>query len=569
MAHTPNYGIASGGLDGIARIWDLETAACTLQCHLQDDEIPTSIYTLHGIGHHEQPLLAAGRRNDIVIWDVRTGEQVIVLRCHSDMVRCLRIAPDGFNLLSGASDNCVTLSDLRMQKPVKRFHHHADSVWAMDVFSDWRHFISGARDGCVWHVNMETEAATLVAPPVPFDSGPEMILCVALCPLDTGSVWCSTTGSTIRRWPLITDCSPRSVTERCDFEGSKSVVQISSGDAAHVDEVANMLESMKFVQNAKLQPNAILRGEAAVTRAVVTNDRRHVITRDTKGVCSKYDVLTGKLVRTYDMEENLEEILAIEFEEVAISPWFTCDLRCGTLMLKLTPPSCFNAEAFGSDAGMTKQGHMDEKINLGELFLHNVFHRWKTGWGDDEMEASVSRDEDEQVKFTRTICTGYNAQAQVGIFAKESAIPLLRVRCGDDEPITEDEIPDWIVTSIVHGKRHVEGLNVSVCKLCFLVSPLHGIESFSDLPKLTAPKFLRMAKVKEYVLLQNAEEETEGTIDGEEDDLEKNEMGMKLQSVQIWCNGRLVPDSMSLATCAQFVWQKPGCIELKYSLDKP
>lgn len=70
------------------------------------------------------------------------------------------------------------------------------------------------------------------------------------------------------------------------------------------------------------------------------NDRRHVLTLDSEGKVSLWDVLTGGVVESYgqvDFNAKEKEL----FEPLSVPPWFQPDIRMGRLNAVLEPPSCF------------------------------------------------------------------------------------------------------------------------------------------------------------------------------------------------------------------------------------
>lgn len=76
------------------------------------------------------------------------------------------------------------------------------------------------------------------------------------------------------------------------------------------------------------RPEHVIKGGAAVRRFEVLNDKRHILTKDSEGNVTVYDVLKAR---------KLEELGKVDFEEelkkrtkmVYVPNWFNVDLKTG------------------------------------------------------------------------------------------------------------------------------------------------------------------------------------------------------------------------------------------------
>lgn len=103
----------------------------------------------------------------IIIWDAATGEQLRVLRGHTDEVETISFSPDGRYLASGDSDSVYILWDLKTWQPAKTWRPE-DEGWAGAVrFSpDGKTLSAGGRGGLhLWGVDSDAFDRQISAAP--------------------------------------------------------------------------------------------------------------------------------------------------------------------------------------------------------------------------------------------------------------------------------------------------------------------------------------------------------------------------------------------------------------------
>lgn len=159
--------IVSGGLDGKAVVWDLNTLKPVnkLTTTSEDGTTPNSIYAL--ANNDTNIITTGGSSNIISLYDkrVKGGKFMGKLIGHQDQIRCL-LMNDRF-VLSGSSDTSIKLWDLRNWKVYKNFEMHNDSVWSLTTGVDsapgllnqashdeFRVFYSGDRAGNIIKTDM-------------------------------------------------------------------------------------------------------------------------------------------------------------------------------------------------------------------------------------------------------------------------------------------------------------------------------------------------------------------------------------------------------------------------------
>jgi WD40 repeat protein len=86
------------------------------------------------------------------VWDVKTGREVLALRGHADLVRCVTFSPDGQRLASGSIDKTVILWDLATGQELLTFRGHTGTVTSVNFSPDGQRLASTSEDGTarVW-----------------------------------------------------------------------------------------------------------------------------------------------------------------------------------------------------------------------------------------------------------------------------------------------------------------------------------------------------------------------------------------------------------------------------------
>lgn len=71
------------------------------------------MYPILAVALDDMFVYSAGIDNDILIWDIRTGEVQNRLQGHTDTVTGIKISPDGNYLLSSSMDNSCKIWDIK------------------------------------------------------------------------------------------------------------------------------------------------------------------------------------------------------------------------------------------------------------------------------------------------------------------------------------------------------------------------------------------------------------------------------------------------------------------------
>lgn len=549
-------GVASGSLDGRVLVWDLATGRVRIECtfDVEEGHRHGSIYCMSG-SVNENILVSGSTDKTISVWDVRTGDRVVHLRGHSDSVRCLTMKHDARQMLSGATDATVKLWDLRHERCVRSFDSYADgSVWAVSATENFDSFVSGGRDGSVWHTDITGDVASLVVPVADKDIRSNMVLDVALTHCNSG-VWVSTTGSTVRLWPLPT-------------KSNDCMADVQDASFMATDPNMNSLRdaaspSPRHCRLAK--PLYTIPGLPGIIAHRIMNDRRHVLTCNTQSEFCIWDITRGELEKSIGVIEgaDIDDVLKKHDEEVSVPSWFQVDIRLGSLSVRLDKGSAANAEVYAVDAGLSAETE-EVKVNIGEHVIRGVFQKWL-----QEHKRLNSLDEDDNnnhlqspppptqksVALKSADLPNYILADHIPVIITEdhAPVPILRRTVASFEGNEENVIPGWVVDLVRDGK----GQSREVVKISFGLDPAEG----SGLPQLStmslnAPRVLRVRKVTVYIAKELKEMRTGLDFEIGANDLE------------ILCNNQPLPPTMSLATVRQFRWRSPEDLHLQFRLKK-
>jgi WD40 repeat protein len=123
---------AAGSWDGLARVWDLETAKPLAEfayAGRQPGKIVRDIAFAPGEGN----LLAVcgnDREAWVKLWDATTGKVVRSFTGHADVVTSVAFSPNGHRLLTASLDKTVRLWDVETGRELRVLRGHSGWVWS-------------------------------------------------------------------------------------------------------------------------------------------------------------------------------------------------------------------------------------------------------------------------------------------------------------------------------------------------------------------------------------------------------------------------------------------------------
>jgi WD40 repeat protein len=114
---------------------------------------------------HDSQLLATGDNDcKVCLWQVRTGEQLLICQGHTNWVRSVAFSNDDQTLVSGSADRTLRLWDLATGQCLRTFTGHDDEVYSVAFSPDNRTLVSSSSDRTlkVWDVNTAECVKTLI-----------------------------------------------------------------------------------------------------------------------------------------------------------------------------------------------------------------------------------------------------------------------------------------------------------------------------------------------------------------------------------------------------------------------
>ena len=329
--------VASGGLDHKIKLWDMNGGGEKLQIDLGESENSAkgSVYALSVRGS----IMASGGPESIVrLWDPRSGHRITNFVGHTDNIRDILVNEDGDTVMTASSDQTVKVWSITAGRCMYTLTMHNDSVWAL--YSDHPQlslFYSADRSGLL--------AKTDVRDCDDMDEG----LSLAVAQEHEGVnkiivagdyLWTATSSSSINRWRDINTRSelqppesprlnrgssnisrskvpsppPNSASVRKATANSQipfsCILRISNNAAfpgqrlrdAEASTIYSGISARKMSEAVVEQESAItipfydlpdetIEGQNGLIKHVMLNDRRRILTLDTAGEVTMWDLL--------------------------------------------------------------------------------------------------------------------------------------------------------------------------------------------------------------------------------------------------------------------------------------
>ena len=149
VAFAPNRRIAAvGSLNGVVRLWDLETGKSIRDLKVNEGKQPKDREVKMVFSADGQKLVTAATENDnwittITIWDVPTGKQLIRLN-HEDQTHNLQLSPDGKTLANSAwGSKAVQLWNAETGEKARTLTSSEEYITHMDFSSDGKTLVAG------------------------------------------------------------------------------------------------------------------------------------------------------------------------------------------------------------------------------------------------------------------------------------------------------------------------------------------------------------------------------------------------------------------------------------------
>jgi len=195
-------------------------------------------------------------------------------------------------------------------------------------------------------------------------------------------------GSLLRR-----DNDSRSVgwvPDRSSFAMTDAQLDEASDWNFGLDEDDNSVD--ETMEPVFLSPDFVIQGKPGIIKHCLLNNRRHLLTLDSDGTCSKWDVI--RCIKLYDLT-NSNPTPDPKAREVAFDAlceqenqsgewaghWCNVDIKSGSVTVHLEENRCYDAEAYWSDLvhpGTAVDAEKDEvRVNLGKWLLAHLFQNFR------------------------------------------------------------------------------------------------------------------------------------------------------------------------------------------------
>ncbi|MDP4511847.1 WD40 repeat domain-containing protein [Nonomuraea turcica] len=150
--------LATGGADGVARLWDIRTGKTVRTLPEHGKGITAVAFSPDG-----RTLATGGADGVARLWDIRTGKTVRTLPEHGKGITAVAFSPDGRTLATGGADGVARLWDIRTGKTVltlagervRTLPEHGKGITAVAFSPDGRTLATGGADGLIRLWNIE------------------------------------------------------------------------------------------------------------------------------------------------------------------------------------------------------------------------------------------------------------------------------------------------------------------------------------------------------------------------------------------------------------------------------
>lgn len=105
---------------------------------------PDGKYALTGSGDLSAWAGLPGENNQIMLWDVATGELLHIFEGHTSMVLAIAVSADGKRVLSGDADGTIRLWDLEGRREIRNIFAHTSGVFSVAINPDGTFGLSGS-----------------------------------------------------------------------------------------------------------------------------------------------------------------------------------------------------------------------------------------------------------------------------------------------------------------------------------------------------------------------------------------------------------------------------------------
>jgi WD40 repeat protein/flagellar motility protein MotE (MotC chaperone) len=158
--------IAVGGAF-TAWVWRLgDNNPVSLPGHIDSRGISYTVTAVAFHPHPDKPILAtAAHDKTIRLWNLRSREQITLMKGHSAKIDDLEFSPDGKELLSASLDSTARIWDVATGRSRVTLYGHTNSVFSASYSRDGKKIVTGSADATarIWDVESGREIALLAS----------------------------------------------------------------------------------------------------------------------------------------------------------------------------------------------------------------------------------------------------------------------------------------------------------------------------------------------------------------------------------------------------------------------
>ncbi len=136
--------IATGGLDNVARLWDVERGR---EIRTLKSPKGKGVFCVTFSPDGKKILTGSSGENTIKVWHAESGQEIQTLIGHTGFAMAANFSPDGKRLVTGSMDRTLKLWDVERGEEILTLRGHTDAVTSAAFSPDGKMIISTSRDG--------------------------------------------------------------------------------------------------------------------------------------------------------------------------------------------------------------------------------------------------------------------------------------------------------------------------------------------------------------------------------------------------------------------------------------
>jgi WD40 repeat protein len=139
--------LATGGIDGKAIVWNVETGGIVKEFPLLDTSL--AIFSVD-ISPDNRLLATADWAGDIIIWDIETGKILKTMAPHGGMAIChIKFSANGLYIISAGLDGKLKLIEIDTGEEIRKFIGHTDLVTSINLHPKEDKIITTGKDNTI------------------------------------------------------------------------------------------------------------------------------------------------------------------------------------------------------------------------------------------------------------------------------------------------------------------------------------------------------------------------------------------------------------------------------------